>query len=121
MQEYIANVIVTMNSPMHDLILTWARFLSLAQNKLWLCSAIQRLGYWSNLSRDWLSTAWAHSEQEAETGPGLFPFCRIGIVREIKSVCDVSIPHYGNGSCFSWRKFATPGYKLVKPFRGESI
>ena len=36
-------------------------FLSLAQSKLRLCSANHRPGYWSNLSCDWLSTAWAYS------------------------------------------------------------
>ena len=51
---------------------TWesrARFLSLAQSKLRLCSANPRPGYWSNLSCDWPSTAWAYSEQETENGP----------------------------------------------------
>ena len=48
---------------------TWARFLSLAQSKLRLCSANHRPGYWSNLTCDWLSTAWAYSEQETENGP----------------------------------------------------
>ena len=43
---------------------TWACFLSLAQSKLRLCSANHRPGYWSNLPCDWLSTAWAYSEQE---------------------------------------------------------
>ena len=54
-----------------DEVLTkfWARFLSLAQSKLRLCSANHRPGYWSNLPCDWLSTAWAYSEQETENGP----------------------------------------------------
>ena len=34
-----------------------------------LCSANHRPGYWSNLPCDWLSTAWAYSEQETENGP----------------------------------------------------
>ena len=42
---------------------------SLAQSKLRLCSANHRTGYWRNLSCDWLSTAWAYSEQETENGP----------------------------------------------------
>ena len=46
------------------LLMTWARFLSLAQSKLRLCSANHRPGYWSNLPCDWPSTAWAYSEQE---------------------------------------------------------
>ena len=46
---------------------TWVRFLSLARSKLRLCSANHRPGYWSNLPCDWLSTAWAYSEQ---MGPG---------------------------------------------------
>ena len=48
---------------------TWARFLSFARSKLRLCSANHRSGYWSNLPCDWLSTAWAYSEQETENGP----------------------------------------------------
>ena len=48
---------------------TRARFLSLARSKLRLCSANHRPGYWSNLSWDWPSTAWAYSEQETENGP----------------------------------------------------
>ena len=48
---------------------TMAHFLSLAQSKLRLCSANHRPGYWSNLSCDWPSTAWAYSEQETENGP----------------------------------------------------
>ena len=47
----------------------WVRFLSLAWNKLRLCSANDRPGYWSNLPCDWPSTAWAYSEQETENGP----------------------------------------------------
>ena len=47
----------------------WARFLSLARSKLRLCSANHRPGYWSNLPCDWLSTAWAYSEQETENRP----------------------------------------------------
>ena len=46
-----------------------ARFLSLAQSKLRLCSANHWPGYWSNLPCDWPSTAWAFSEQEIESGP----------------------------------------------------
>ena len=49
--------------------LIWARFLSLVWSKLRLCSANHRPGYWSNLSCDWLSTAWAYSKQETENGP----------------------------------------------------
>ena len=48
---------------------SWAHFVSLAQSKLRLCSANHRPGYWSNLSCDWPSTAWAYSEQETENGP----------------------------------------------------
>ena len=63
----------------------WTRFLSLARSKLKLCSANHRPGYWSNLPCDWLSTAWAYSEQETENGPwschhlslqGLWIFCQ---------------------------------------------
>ena len=39
------------------------------QSKLRLCSANHRSGYWSNLPCDWLSTAWAYSEQESENRP----------------------------------------------------
>ena len=46
-----------------------ARFLSLAQSKLRLCSANHRPGCWSNLPCDWPSTAWAYSEQETENRP----------------------------------------------------
>ena len=49
----------------------WARFLSLVQSKLRLCSANHRPGYWSKLSCDWPSTASAYSEQETENGPSL--------------------------------------------------
>ena len=44
-------------------------FLSLAWSKLRLCSANYRPGYWSNLPCDWLSTAWAYSEEETENNP----------------------------------------------------
>ena len=47
----------------------WARFLSLPQSKLRLCSANHRPGYWSNLPCDWLSTAWAYSEEKTENRP----------------------------------------------------
>ena len=43
-----------------------ARFLSLVQRKLRLCSTNLRPGYWSNLPCDWPSTAWAYSEQLTE-------------------------------------------------------
>ena len=46
-----------------------ARFRSLAQSKLRLCSANHREGYFSNLACDWLSIVWAYSEQETENGP----------------------------------------------------
>ena len=46
----------------------WARFLSLAQSELRLCSTNHRAGYFSNLACDWLSIVWAHSEQETERG-----------------------------------------------------
>ena len=45
------------------------RFRSLVRNKLRLCSANHRPGYWSNLPCGWLNTAWAYSEQETENGP----------------------------------------------------
>ena len=47
---------------------TRARFLSLAQSKLRLCSANHRPGYWCNLPCDWPSTVWAYSKQETENG-----------------------------------------------------
>ena len=47
----------------------WDIETSSPQSKLGLCSANHRPGYWSNLSCDWLSTAWAYSEQETENGP----------------------------------------------------
>ena len=50
-------------------MLTCARFLSLVQSKLRLCSANHRPGYWSNQPCDWPSIAWAYSEQETENGP----------------------------------------------------
>ena len=50
-------------------VTTWVPFLSLAQIKARLCSANHRPGYWSNLPCDWLSTAWAYSEQETGNGP----------------------------------------------------
>ena len=64
----------------HPPIVAWARFLSLARNKLRLCSANHRPGYWSNLPCDWQSPAWAYSEQETENGPrarGLFFWQRL--------------------------------------------
>ena len=54
-----------------------ARFLSLARSKLRLCSANHRPGYFSNLACDWLSTAWAYSEQETENGPWLSKDCSL--------------------------------------------
>ena len=44
-------------------------FPSLARSKLRLCLANHRAGYFSNLACDWLSIAWAYSEQETENGP----------------------------------------------------
>ena len=52
---------------MHE---NWAHFLSLPPNKLRLCSANHRPGYWSNLPCDWPSTAWAYCEERQKTGPG---------------------------------------------------
>ena len=49
-----------------------ARFLSLAQSKLRLCSANHRTGYFSNLACDWLSIVWAYSDQETENRPSCF-------------------------------------------------
>ena len=49
--------------------LSWARFLSLAQSKLRLCSANHRAGYFSNLACDWLSRVWVYSKQETENEP----------------------------------------------------
>ena len=55
-----------------------ARFLSLAQSKLRLCSANHRAGYFSNLDCDWLSIVWAYFEQETENGPWSgFPLDRV--------------------------------------------
>ena len=72
----------------------WAHFLSLARNKLRLCSASHgaddflslarsklrlyssnhRAAYFNNLACDWLSIIWAYSEQEAENGPCIYVF-----------------------------------------------
>ena len=49
------------------------RFLSLGRNKHKLCPANHRAGYFSNLTCDWLSIVWAHSEQETENGPSAIP------------------------------------------------
>ena len=38
-------------------------------NKLRLCLANHKAGYFSNLACDWLSIVWAYSEQETENGP----------------------------------------------------
>ena len=46
-----------------------AHFLSLARSKLRLCSANHRAGYFSNMACDWLSIAWAYSEQETKNEP----------------------------------------------------
>ena len=51
------------------LVKSRARFLSLAQSKLRLCSANHRSRYWSNLPCDWPRTAWAYSEHETENRP----------------------------------------------------
>ena len=49
---------------------SWARFLSLTQSELRLCSA-NHTAYISNLPCDWLSIVWAYSEKEQENrGPG---------------------------------------------------
>ena len=53
-------------------LMAWARYQSLAQSKLRLCSANHRPGYWSDLPWDWPSTAWAYSEQETENGAWYF-------------------------------------------------
>ena len=53
----------------HQQCIIWARFPSLAWSKLRLCLANHRAGYFSNLACDWLSIAWAYSEQETENGP----------------------------------------------------
>ena len=46
------------------------RFLCLVPSKLRLCSANHRPGYWSNLTCNWPSTAWAYSEHwETENIP----------------------------------------------------
>ena len=50
----------------HLLLLSWARFLSLARSELRLCSANHRAGYFSNLACDWLSIVWAYSNQKTE-------------------------------------------------------
>ena len=55
--------------PLVPPVITKARFLSLAQIKLRLCSDNHRPGYWSNLPCDWPSTAWAYSEQKTENRP----------------------------------------------------
>ena len=62
-----------MSEGLKSMGLIWTCFLSLAQSKLRLCSANHRPGYWSNLPCDWLSTAWAYSEQETENGPWSIP------------------------------------------------
>ena len=46
-----------------------ARFLSLTQSKLRLCSTNHRTSYFSNLACDWLSIAWAYSKQVTEIRP----------------------------------------------------
>ena len=75
--------------------LTRARFLSLARSKLRLCSANHRPGYWSNLPCDWLSTAWAYSEQETENRPWLWSHDHFPSNRNAQD-CDVftlCVPH----------------------------
>ena len=52
---------------------TWARFLSLARNKLRLSSANHWAGYFSNLACDWQSIVWAYSRQETGNGSWLIP------------------------------------------------
>ena len=47
---------------------TSARFLSLNRNKLRLCLANHRPGYFSNLAYDCLSIVWSSSRQETENG-----------------------------------------------------
>ena len=54
---------------------TRAHFLSLARSKLRLCSANHRAGYFSNLTCDWLSIAWAYSKQETENEPRSLTLC----------------------------------------------
>ena len=50
------------------------RFLYLARSKFRLCSANHRLGYRSNLSCDWSSTAPAYSKQETEISRGFHKY-----------------------------------------------
>ena len=45
--------------------LSWARFLSLARNKLRLCSANHRAAYFSNLACDWQSIVWPYPDDPA--------------------------------------------------------
>ena len=65
----------SMSWPIHGSVPIWTtshtrtRFPSLAWSKLRLGLANHRAGYFSNLTCDWLSIAWAYSEQETENGP----------------------------------------------------
>ena len=104
-------------------IMFWARFLSLAQSKLRLCSANNRAGYWSNLPCDWLSTAWAYSEQETENGPrsslDVRSYLRTGW----------SDWHGTKGMCVNWCKVwstswpwpLTPPMTLTLDFQGQIL
>ena len=66
------------HQPSHQGVETRARFLSLAQSKLRLCSANHRAG---NLACDWLSIVWAYSEQETENGPRTFRENHVSIIQ----------------------------------------
>ena len=72
-QGWVCNEFINVNEILAAV--DWAHFRSLAQSKLKLCSSNHRPGYESNLPCDWLSTAWAYSEQETEDGPRSWSLC----------------------------------------------
>ena len=88
----VANFIISI----HRYVISYERllyetrtcFLLNAQSKVRLCSANHRAGYFSNLACDWLSIAWAYSEQDTENRPWLpcllyeMAVCQVGLIWE---------------------------------------
>ena len=87
---------------------TRARFPSLAQSKLRLCSANHRADYFSNLDCDWLSIVWAYSEQMTENGPGIW--VNIGLYNGLLPNSTKPLPkpmltnHQTSSVAFSWEQ-----------------
>ena len=108
--------------------ISWACFLSLAWSKLRICSANHRPGYWSNLPCDWLSTAWAYSEQDTIQAHAWW--CTWNICSTIINMLLIkakSAPnrlfntHIGHHSCPSAKQQAKQSQLIVCEWYGDSL